>query len=804
MDEEPFKVVNEKDNLLPPNERPNISSSYDPRPNNTNNKFRKFCSAQNSPVSKRKQNKSISKYEAFSSRDDYDIKSDFFANKSHEKRGICDEELTEQVLENIKKKNNADSCQSLNYDANENQLHQDEIERLYFKQSFSSQEMQRWFVCLLIGMATGVTAVIVNLAIELIGNFKTIVIAPMIEQCVRESCMYKPMILLLLFNTSLILVAALLTVYVSPVAAGSGIPQIKLFLNGVKVPGVMRAWAFITKVFGVIATVCGGLASGKEGPMVHAGAVLAAGISQGRSLAFKINTSFFEFFRNDREKRDFVCAGAAAGVSAAFGAPVGGVLFSLEEAASFWNLPVTLRTFVASTVSSYTLNVLMSIYKGTSGDLANPGLLNFGAFKGSYEGFELFIFIFMACIGSMFGVLFVAINKQITLFRHKHIRKKRDDVIEVVIVNLVCGCVAFLSMFIAAECRPLGIDPDAYLQFYCHDGQYNVMATLFFSTPEKALRSVFHDPQGAYGPTTISYFAIVYFCMAVWTYGLKVPTGLFVPTLLTGACWGRLVGIGLNHFFPDQEWTKDLSKYALMGAAAQLGGTVRMTISLAVILVEATGSITYSLPLMAVLLVAKWLGDLMNAGIYDTHIHIMNIPLLEVDSKPQCKIIQCRDVMSFPPVCLRKHTKLSEIVEILKSDKLHNCFPIIDNNDKFSGFINPYEVMFLIQKKNFVEKKSEALKLQLKDFIDDYPRFGNLMSTFKIYKDELDLHVDLTTCINPNPYTVFEKSTLSKVYLLFRSLGLRHLCVLDNNCRPVGVITRSELWKYGKVHHQFD
>ena len=56
--------------------------------------------------------------------------------------------------------------------------------------------------------------------------------------------------------------------------------------------------------------------------------------------------------------------------------------------------------FVASTVSSYTLNYLMSVYKGKSGDLANPGLLNFGAFKGSYEGFELFIFIFMACIGN--------------------------------------------------------------------------------------------------------------------------------------------------------------------------------------------------------------------------------------------------------------------------------------------------------------------------------------------------------------------------------------------------------------------
>ena len=34
MDEEPFKVVNEKDYLLPPNEAPNISSSYNPRPEN--------------------------------------------------------------------------------------------------------------------------------------------------------------------------------------------------------------------------------------------------------------------------------------------------------------------------------------------------------------------------------------------------------------------------------------------------------------------------------------------------------------------------------------------------------------------------------------------------------------------------------------------------------------------------------------------------------------------------------------------------------------------------------------------------
>lgn len=68
----------------------------------------------------------------------------------------------------------------------------------------------------------------------------------------------------------------------------------------------------------------------------------------------------------------------------------------------------------------------------------------------------------------------------------------------------------------------------------------------------------------------------------------------------------------LHRFWHCFSQSSNLGKYALIGAACQLGGTVRMTISLTVILIECTGDITFGLPIVLVLTIAKWVGDFFN------------------------------------------------------------------------------------------------------------------------------------------------------------------------------------------------
>lgn len=84
-----------------------------------------------------------------------------------------------------------------------------------------------------------------------------------IESCVKEGCLHIPYFQWLGISLIFAVLAAVVVTYGEPVAAGSGIPLVKCYLNGINVLRLNRFKTLIVKVFGVISSVLGGLAVGK-------------------------------------------------------------------------------------------------------------------------------------------------------------------------------------------------------------------------------------------------------------------------------------------------------------------------------------------------------------------------------------------------------------------------------------------------------------------------------------------------------------------------------------------------------------
>jgi H+/Cl- antiporter ClcA len=159
-------------------------------------------------------------------------------------------------------------------------------------------------------------------------------------------------LVLILYSLLFVSISSLLTVYWAPSALGSGVAEAMGILNGVEAPGYISLKVFIVKFLGVAFAVSGGLAAGKEGPLVHMGSIV------GQSVAY-LPLGITKYFRNDFEKRKLMAVGIASGVSAAFGAPIGGALFAYElsKPNTFWSFSLTWKVFFASTISAFFLSV---------------------------------------------------------------------------------------------------------------------------------------------------------------------------------------------------------------------------------------------------------------------------------------------------------------------------------------------------------------------------------------------------------------------------------------------------------------
>ena len=134
-------------------------------------------------------------------------------------------------------------------------------------------------------------------------------------------------------------------------------------LNGNNIAGLFTPMVYIVKMVGTCTSRMAGLALGPEAPMVHLGACIASLIfAVERKVwgdATKTKSRYGTWIHDVKPAfsnsghREMVSAGTAAGLAAAFGAPIGGVLFALEEACSVWSRKNCVEVFIMCSDGSF-------------------------------------------------------------------------------------------------------------------------------------------------------------------------------------------------------------------------------------------------------------------------------------------------------------------------------------------------------------------------------------------------------------------------------------------------------------------
>eukprot|EP00494_Astrolonche_serrata_P025930 UN26191 len=164
----------------------------------------------------------------------------------------------------------------------------------------SKTRLKKWILCVLIGILTGCVAFFITRCSDSLTKFNL----SLTRRSLKKS-FTRGFAIFGVINLGFVFIATCLVVLVEPAASGSGIPEVKAYLNGSWKRHIFNIRTSMVKIVGIIFAVSALLCIGKEGPMVHAGAILAQGLSRGRTGTLGYDCNIFQEFRTDRETRGF-------------------------------------------------------------------------------------------------------------------------------------------------------------------------------------------------------------------------------------------------------------------------------------------------------------------------------------------------------------------------------------------------------------------------------------------------------------------------------------------------------------------
>jgi CIC family chloride channel protein len=342
-----------------------------------------------------------------------------------------------------------------------------------------------------------------------------------------------------------------------PLSAGSGIQHVEAVYRGAARPPSLLLLP--AKFIGGVLAIGSGLVLGREGPTVHMGAAIGAHAARRGGL-------------DDRDVRMMQTALGGAGLAVAFNAPIGGALFTLEEATR----SVHLRTVLATLFSAATAVACARLILGDRPDfqvdpVAAPATT------------LVPVFIVFGVITGGLGALY---SRLVLWFLDGVSALPRIPAIaKAAVIGALIGLVAF-------------VDPRAV-------GGGDELTQLIVGGGALAL------------PPALGYL-LVRVVAGPLSYAAAVPGGLFAPLLAVGALWGVLFTGGLNMVVSHQS-SSLVIPMAIVGMAAFFGAVVRAPVTAIVLVIEMTATTSLVVPMLAATAAAVLAAELLKSPpIYDS------------------------------------------------------------------------------------------------------------------------------------------------------------------------------------------
>ncbi len=337
-----------------------------------------------------------------------------------------------------------------------------------------------------------------------------------------------------------------------PIAAGSGIPQVEAELKG----KINANWfeVILAKFIGSLLAIGAGLSLGSEGPSVQLGAMSGKGFSR---ISKGLRT----------EERMLITCGSGAGLAAAFGAPLAGVVFTLEEMHKNFSQEVLLCTMSAAITADCIAAYIF-------------GMKPIFEFSVS-EGLPLERFWMVALLGIVLGGFGVIYTK--TTFLTQDTFSKINPMLKGIVIPFV--------MIIAL----VVLVPDAL-------GSGSHLIGLLGE--EKLAAKM------------ILGLLVVKFITSSISFGTGLPGGTFLPMLVLGALAGGFFAEGLSPVVGYEETY--VQYFVILGMAGYFSAIVRAPITGIILISEMTGTFSNLLSLSLVSLIAYTVADLLKSPpLYD-------------------------------------------------------------------------------------------------------------------------------------------------------------------------------------------